>query len=209
MSTVTTTYTTSGDVPPAAWAALLADMRRLLQILAADGTAVTGPDGAAEAELDDDTIAFTATAPSLPPLTVRFQRAAGSGETSTSHPATTGLTLAAMTRAARHWGQLLAWSSDADITARALGDTLVEALFGEDDRAVAGVAPMSVPSQVGQMTAAALAASTDAPTLLAGLDDVIGVLQQRRAGIAAALALLAPAAPAAPSKRSHTRKARP
>jgi hypothetical protein len=201
----TTSYTTTGDVPPAPWSALLADIQRVLTVLERDGTAITGPDGTGPAILDADRIAFIATAPGLPPLPVQFDRAAGTGETATSHPATTGLTLATMARAARHWGRLLTWTTDADVTARAIGTALVDALFGADDLAIAGGIPPGVPFQVGQMVAEATAtvAGGTTDTLLAALDTVIGHLSAQRAGIAAAEQLLTPTA--APAKQRARR----
>lgn len=220
----TTSYTTTGDIPPSAWAALLADMRRLLTVLEADGTAITGPTGTGEALLTDEQIGFTATAPQTPPLTVTFTRAAGSGQTQTGHPATTGMTLAAMSRAARHWGQLFTWTSDADLVARALADTLATGLFGEEDQAVTGTAPLSMPSRAGQLMAeaaqVAAAADTQSTTLVGHLDAVIAALTAMRTGIAAAQQLLTPTAHAqdepapdpvpakrAPAKRARARKA--
>lgn len=190
----TTTWTTSADIPPNAWAALVADVTRLLGVVAAGGSTVTNTTGSTGPELGAERIAFAVTAPQSQPLVVTFTRAAGTGEAVTSAPHTTGLVLAAVHRAARHWGQLLTYATDADTTARSVARAIGEALFGAEDRALAGDPGMSPASQMWEIVTAAhgrvvtgTPPGTLAPTLLGAL---IGELSAELDGAAIAGDLL-------------------
>lgn len=197
----TTTWTTTSDVPPPAWAALIADMRVILDVLAAGGTTLTAPNGDGPPLLDDQHIGFTATAPSRASLTVTFDRAAGTSDVTTTSAPTSALVLATLTRAARYWGTLLTWSSDADTTSRAMGDALVDNLFGANDRALTGDVDLATQYRVWRLTQDAhdrVSTRPDADRLdLPGfLGALIGELTAVRTGIATALQMLTPPAPA-------------
>lgn len=188
-------WSTSGDVPPSAWAAMGADMTALLASWShVGGATVTGPDGTGPAVLDEDTIAFTVALPApSAPLAITFARAAGDGSCTTSGHITDGLVVVALARAARHWGALLSWTTDADVTTGAVALTLVEGLFGVGDRALSGQPGLSAESQVSQIVAGALGRvlggeqSAAYDTLLA---DVIADLNAVLAGVRAAEQLL-------------------
>lgn len=212
----TTSWTTTSDVPPSAWAALVSDIRTLLGLLGAGGAKVTDPSGSTAPVLGAERIAFTVTLPERGPLTVQFTRAAGDGQVETSSPLTDGLVLAALQRAGRHWGQLLTSTSDAGTEARAICSTVVEGLFGAGDRNVVGGAALSVPAQVQQavaeaqdVVARAEFAEQQAAVEKLGVDDevpvaieaaaydavtylsaVITELEAHRDGVAAALGLM-------------------
>lgn len=195
-------WTTAADVPTPAWSALAHDMRTLLDAWAAAGrAAVTGPDGTGAPVLDDASIAFRVALPApAAALAVTFVRAAGTGTCTTNGSVTDGLVVAALTRAARHWGALLTWTSDAGSKARAVAAGLVEQLYGADDRAVTGAPALSLPSTAGQVVARAQAAADTADPAPAGLaahlSVVIAQLTAERDGYATAEALLAPPPPA-------------
>lgn len=187
----TTRWTTTATIPPAAWAAMTADIQALLAVSAAGGATVTGANGNAHPTLTDLTIAFTVTAPKSQPLTVQFQRTPGDGEVVTGAPHTDGLVLAALDRAAYHWGALLTYETDADTTAQAVARQLHTRLFEADDAAVTGITGMGIPSRVGQILSRAQGAATpgEDTTLLDHLDAVIAEIQAERAGIAIAESL--------------------
>src|SRR5947208_454094 len=109
----THSWITAADVPPAARAAMSADMRVLLTVTASSGAAVpglaAGPPGP-----DADRIAFVVSTPGGGPLSVDFHRAAGSGEVETSALLTGGLVVAALERARTHFRALVTITSDAD-----------------------------------------------------------------------------------------------
>lgn len=197
----TTTWTTTADIPPGPWAAMGADIRRLLAVTAAGGAKVVGPNGGnSQPLLNEDTIAFVVTAPASQPLAVTFHRAAGTGEVTTNAPHTDGLVLTAMDRAGRHWGRLFVWDTDAGTTSRAVAARVVDGLFGEGDRALAGTAGMAVSSQVGQIIARAAATvdgrATEADLdLTEHLDAVIEQLIQERDGLTVAGSVLQPPPP--------------
>lgn len=186
----TTSWTTTADIPPAPWAAAGADIRRLLAVTAAGGAKVTGPTGIGNPVINETTIAFTVTAPGSQPLTIRFDRAAGTGSATTSAPHTDGLVLAAVHRAVKHWGALVEITSDADTTSQAAGRTLLDGLFAADDDAVTGTGTVPVWVQLAQIVGRAANAAEDAADLGAALDAVIAQLTAERAGITAATALL-------------------
>lgn len=192
----TTTWTTAADIPPGPWAAMGADIRRLLAVSAAGGATVTGPNGIGSPLLNEDVIAFVVTAPQSQPMAVTFQRAAGTGTVTTNAPHTDGLVLAAMNRAARHWGSLVTIETDAGTTSRAVAGHLVEGLFGDEDRAVAANARPGVPSRVAQIVARAhneVGTRVGAPLDLLGyLNALIAQLNAERDGIAVAESVLNP-----------------
>jgi len=223
-----TTWSTTQDVPPAPWAALVSDMTRLLTMTAASGAHVTGPGEDGGPVLDTETIAFTVHAPPGQPLTVTFHRAAGDGEVITNAPHTDGIVLVAMERAARAWGALLIWESDAGTAARAVAQTLLSRLYAPDDAAVSGG---TLPTTTDQLAAAvsrawnrvtygdrgapdttgrawSRAAYGDRPTSEAPLADQLGALIQEltaeRAGVMAAaqLAGATPSPAPAPPKEN-------
>lgn len=196
----TTTWSTTADIPLNAWTPLVADMRALLDVAATGGATVTNPTGAGAATLTDDTIAFTVqAAPPAPPLTVQFTRTAGDGEVTTSAATTGGLVVAALTRAARYWGPLLTWSTEADTKAHAVARELVEGLFGEGDRATGAPPLMPAASRAFAVAARALeaVAGDGAKDLPAYLTAAVAELTAERDGAAIAGAMLTPkAAPA-------------
>lgn len=146
----TTSWATTGDVPAGPWAALSSDLRTLLAVMTAGGAKVTNVAGTAAPTFTAETIGFTVTVNDRGPLTVEFKRKANTGTVETSSPMTDGLVLAAVARAAKAWGQLLTFTSDAGTEARAICSTVVEALYGDADRAVAGGAPLPVPNSVAR-----------------------------------------------------------
>jgi hypothetical protein len=187
----TTSWTTSADVPPGPWAAMAADMRRLLAVTAAQpGTTVTGPGGAGQPLLDEDVIAFQVTAKGAEPLTIEFHRAAGDGQAVTSAPGTDALVYAAVSRAARWWGPLLTVDSDADTRATAAAAHLARRLFGDEDGAVTGAPQLSTPSLVDLAIARARGGvDLDGRDLASALTAVISGLIAERDGVALATAM--------------------
>lgn len=207
MTTTTTSWTTTADVPPGPWATMVADMRALLGVSSAAGATVTDPTSGGPPTLNDDCIDFTVQAPAAgsAPLTVTFTRAAGTGQVVTNAPTTSGLVVAAVSRAAQHWGLLLTWTTDADTRSQAVADGLVEALFGAGDRAVIGVQALTVEDQVAQIGTRAkdqaLAKARAAGTTLtvdAGLAATIAELVAIRTGLATATAMTTPPPPPPP-----------
>lgn len=186
----TTTWTTTADIPPAPWAAAGADIRRLLAVTAAGGAKVTGPTGTGNPIINESTIGFTVTAPGSQPLTIRFDRAASTGSATTNAPHTDGLVLAAVNRAVKHWGALVAVETDAGATSLAAGRTLLDGLFAADDDAVTGSGGVPMRVQLAQITGQAVDAADALGDLGSALDAVIARLTAERAGIAAATALL-------------------
>lgn len=196
----TTTWTTTADIPLNAWTPLVADMRALLDVAAAGGSTITNPAGDGPPELTDDSIAFTvqAAAPA-PPLTVQFTRAAGEGTVTTNAATTSGLVVASLTRAARYWGTLLTWSTDADTKGHAVAVALGEGLFAAGERAVAGQLPMPLASQAYVVLGRALnkVDATQPADLVHFLTGVLAEVTAERDGAAIAGAMLTPkAAPA-------------
>lgn len=191
-----TGWTTAATVPPAPWAAMCADMRVLLAVSAAGGARVTNPAGNGPPVIGEDVIGFAVTAPQSQPLVVEFTRAAGQGQAVTAAPHTTGLVVAALDRARRHWGQLLTVTTDADVTAQAVATALGEALFGDTDRAVTGVADTPPAVQAARVADAARdralrARYTDRTLgMVDCLDAVLAELTAERAGYAVAAGML-------------------
>jgi hypothetical protein len=189
-----TTWSTSAEIPPAAWGALLADLRTLLAVAASGGATVTDPDGTGEPVLAADRVAFTVDTADGPPLTVEFPRVPSTGTATTTSTATSGLVLAALARTARHLGSLFAYETDADTPARAFAAALADALFADDDRAVAGTPPPGVTALAEAVLATIRAHLADAPpaNLLDYLDAVAAELAAELAGRRAAASLTAP-----------------
>jgi len=205
----TTTWSTTVTVPPGPWAQLLADVRRLLTVMAAGGSSVTGPGAANTPVLTAESIAFTVTAPASQPLAVVFTREPGDGSLTTNAPHTDGLVLVALERAARHWGVLLTWTSDAGTISRAVATTLVEVLFGADDRTIDGRDAPQAEELVYQAVPRAFAAAGEippgdlVPRAAALLTAVLEQLQAERDGYLVALQVTTstpalPVPPAAP-----------
>jgi hypothetical protein len=190
------TWSTLATIPPAPWAALAADMRRLLAVAAATGSTVTNPAADGPPVLDAEHIGFTvvAAAAGSPPMTVEFTRAPGQAGVDTSSMLTGGLVLAALARGTRHWGGLLTWTSEADASTRGVADSLVTRLFAAEDAAV-GVRVATVSEQIdaivararGQVTAGA--GETFVLDVLGYLTVLIDELGAIRAGWHAAEAI--------------------
>lgn len=199
----THTWTTVGDIPPAKWAAMCAEMRTLLTVTATGaGATVTGPAGTGDPILDGDRIAFCVTTAGGPPVVVDFPRTAGTGTVATSSAVTGGLVLLALRRAVRNFAALLPEAnvvSDADREAAAFAQALEEGLFGADDRAVIGltVAPAAEQVLTDLLVAAGRRVTgSGAPTgrgVLELLDAVAAELAAERSGRALAAQLLTPA----------------
>lgn len=179
-------WTTTADVPPAAWAAMCADMSTLLMVTSDSGATVTSLDGVHAPQLDGGRIAFTVTTAGGAPVTVDFTRAAGSGEVVTNSPLTGGLVHAALDRAARHFAALLSVATDADTATRAVAAELTGGLFGAGDRALVGLtAPAPVAAALADVVADALArVNTAAPEsgLTGRLQALIAELSHELAG---------------------------
>lgn len=204
MTTTTTGWTTSADIPPAPWAAAVSDIRRILDVVVATGAKVTSPDGLAGPVLDDNDIGFMvqAAAPA-PPLTVQFTRVAGTGTVVTNSPVTGGLVLAALNRTSHYWRSLLTFGTDADTMTRAVATSLVEGLFGAADRALAGARPLTELDRYGNVATTALsrvaATVDDTRPLTDHLTLLVSELTAERNGAATALKLLAPPPAPAPA----------
>jgi hypothetical protein len=200
----TTSWTTTEDVPPSRWAALAADLRTLLGVMAAAGATATNLTADGPPVFTDNTLAVSVQLPDREPLAVEFHRAAGTGTITTSSPLTDGLVLTAMARAQTHWGQVLTYGSDAGTAAHAIRDVIATQLFAAGDRAISGTGgPVLAAQRVWEYAAQAIAAHADTATNLADLlERVVGELTLRRGGVATALALLprpTPPAPVAPT----------
>lgn len=189
-------WTTSADVPPARWAAMGADMRALLAVVAAGGATVAGPDGTGAPVIDAERLAFTVVAPGSGPVTVDFHRAAGTGEVRTTAATTGGMVIAALERARQNFAALFTYTSDADTATRGAAARIAADLYAPADRAVAGMAAPSPAAAVRDVVAHTLAEVTapdgpagdkDLETLLA---TVIAELSAYRAGWVAAGALV-------------------
>lgn len=146
-------WTVTADAPPAAWAALQVDVRALIAVAAKRGIVLAGPEGAGSPQLTADRIALAvkvgAKGFSSPFV---FTRTAGPGQAVTTLGAMyDGLVLAALARAGRHLGALLTVSTDAGPEAAAIGARLVDLVFGDADRSLQGVDPLSPRAQVEQV----------------------------------------------------------
>lgn len=172
----TATWTTIADVPPGNWAATVTDLRGLLDTWHAAGhAAVTGPDGTGAPVYGADTLAFSVALPNTPPLSVTFTRAAGAGTVTTGSPVTDALVLIALRRAARHWGRLLTWTSDAGTEAQAIAGRLGDRMYGDGDRAVgASAVPLNVETVIA--TARIAVDNGVALTHQLGLGDYLSAL---------------------------------
>jgi hypothetical protein len=180
-------------------------MRALLAVTAAGGATITGPDGTGAPVLSEARLAFTVTTPGGGPLVVDFTRAAGAGQVTTGHMLTTGLVVATMARARRHFGALLSVTgsySDAEratgaqVQAGAVADRLIEVLFDDGDRSLVGTfGPASAQHQMEEVVARTVHdVNAGLPTagLLTRLEALIAALTAERVGRLAADAMLAP-----------------
>lgn len=158
-------WSLSADVPPAAWASLLVDLRVLLALAAQRRIVLAGPTGTGAPVLDADRIALAVKvgAKSFSSPFV-FTRTAGDGEAITTlGDAYDALVLAALTRAGQHAGALLTVSTEASPKAVAASGRLIDVLFGEADRAVTGRDPLAPRAQVEQLVGSLLDTIEDQP----------------------------------------------
>lgn len=169
-------WSLSDAAPPAAWAALLVDMRAILAAATQRGITLAGPTGTGAPVLDTTRIALSvkvgAKAFSSPFV---MTRVAGPGEARTTlGDSYDALVLTALARARRHLGALLAMTTQASPKAVAIAGRLEVLLYGADDRRIAGVAEVPPRAEVEAIVAAHL----DSIDAVAGSDDrdVVDVL---------------------------------
>lgn len=192
-----TSWSTTETVPPGPWAQLVADVRRLLAVMTSGGSTVTGPAMNGGPLLDAERIDFVVTAPASQPLAVAFTRAPGEGTVTTNAPHTDGLVLVALERAARHWGLLLTWTTDASSVSRAVASMLVEQLFGRDDRAVSGGFAPDPSTMYREAIDRAMVAAGDPPpgepvaAVAGALQKMAAQITAERAGVLVAAQVLA------------------
>lgn len=179
-------WTLSGDAPPAAWAALLVDMRAILAAATQRGITLAGPAGVGAPVLDNTRIALSVKAGAKgfsSPFVMT--RVAGPGEASTTLGDNyDALVLTALARARRHLGALLTMTTQASPAAVAIAGRLEVLLYGADDRRIAGVAEVPPRAEVEAMVAAHLDAvaavaptdGLDSPTVVDVLDALIEAL---------------------------------
>lgn len=180
----------TGEVPPAAWAALLVDMRVVLGAAKQRGIVLAGPATTGAPVLDSERIALTVKFGPRPwSAPFVMSRATGPGEVrSPLGDAYDSLVLAALARAGRHLGALLTSSTEASPKATAMAGRLVDTLFGSADRAVAGTPDLPPRAQVEHIVAGILDATDAAadPALPLGvlehLDRLLAGLQAHRDG---------------------------
>lgn len=186
-------WTLTTAVPPAAWAALRVDARTLVAVARSRGITVAGPDGTGEPILDSERIALAVRSEDTAPFSAPFvfSRTLLSGELNTVDAVRyDAIVLAALGRAARHFGAVLTVTTDADQRTAAHASRLAELVFGKDDRRIAGVAEPDPRGEVEQLTAGfldELDGATLPPTTVIGyLNGLIPLLTAERDGRVAA-----------------------